>query len=177
MFLHLTSDFCTLLTMTFFAAETLVHSSLKHCENANFSFTYWLNMKEHTVYVKERPHLRTFLKKVAEMFKIVIFTASQSVYAEQLLDILDPDGKLISHRAYREACIFADGTCTKDLTVLGFDLAKVLIVDNTPQVLLLFAHPCPPVLLTDAILLFCRFFVHFISLVLLHISLYLLSQS
>ncbi|CAO2823449.1 unnamed protein product [Amaranthus hypochondriacus] len=114
--------------------ETLVHSSLKHCENANFCFTYCLNMKEHTVYVKERPHLRTFLKKVAEMFQIVIFTASQSVYAKQLLDILDPDGKLISRRAYRESCIFSDGTCTKDLTVLGFDLAKVLIVDNTPQV-------------------------------------------
>ena len=91
-------------------------------------------MKEHTVYVKERPHLQTFLKKVAEMFEIIVFTASQSIYAEKLLDILDPDRKLISGRAYRESCIFSDGSYTKDLTVLGIDLAKVLIVDNSPQV-------------------------------------------
>lgn len=87
------------------------------------------------MYVKERPHLRIFLKKVAEMFEIIVFTASQSIYAEQLLDILDPDGKLISGRLYRESCIFSDGSYTKDLTVLGLDLAKVLIVDNSPQVL------------------------------------------
>ncbi|KAL2930743.1 CTD small phosphatase-like protein 2 [Bienertia sinuspersici] len=87
--------------------ETLVHSTLEHCEDADFTFTVFFNMKEHTVY---------------------------SIYAEQLLDILDPDGKLISGRAYRESCIFSDGSYTKDLTVLGLDLAKVLIVDNSPQV-------------------------------------------
>ncbi|KMS95900.1 hypothetical protein BVRB_003850 isoform A [Beta vulgaris subsp. vulgaris] len=114
--------------------ETLVHSTLEHCEDADFTFTVFFSMKEHTVYVKERPHLRTFMKKVAEMFEIVVFTASQSIYAEQLLDILDPDGKHISGRAYRESCIFSDGSYTKDLTVLGLDLAKVLIVDNSPQV-------------------------------------------
>ncbi|KAH9617031.1 hypothetical protein KSS87_019090 [Heliosperma pusillum] len=114
--------------------ETLVHSTLDHCENSDFTFTVFFNMKEHIVYVKERPHLRTFLKRVAEMFEVFVFTASQSIYAEQLLDILDSDGKLISGRAYRESCIFSDGTYTKDLTVLGLDLAKVLIIDNSPQV-------------------------------------------
>ncbi|XVF27387.1 hypothetical protein REPUB_Repub14bG0103000 [Reevesia pubescens] len=114
--------------------ETLIHSSLEHCDDADFTFTVFFNMKEHTVYVKQRPYLHTFLKKVAEMFEVVIFTASQSIYAEQLLDILDPDRKLISRRVYRESCIFSDGNYTKDLTVLGVDLAKVAIIDNSPQV-------------------------------------------
>ncbi|XP_057471627.1 uncharacterized protein LOC130760363 isoform X1 [Actinidia eriantha] len=114
--------------------ETLVHSTLEHCEEADFTFPVFFNMKEHMVYVKQRPYLRMFLEKVAEMFEIVVFTASQSIYAEQLLDILDPDGKLISRRAYRESCIFSDGSYTKDLTVLGVDLAKVAIIDNSPQV-------------------------------------------
>lgn len=69
------------------------------------------------------------------MFEVVIFTASQSIYAEQLLDILDPDRKLFSQRMYRESCIFSDGNYTKDLTILGIDLAKVVIIDNSPQVL------------------------------------------
>ncbi|KAK8664609.1 hypothetical protein V6N13_084389 [Hibiscus sabdariffa] len=114
--------------------ETLVHSTLEPCDDADFTFTVFFNMKEHTVYVKQRPHLHTFLEKVAEMFEVIIFTASQSIYAEQLLDILDPGQKLISRRVYRESCIFSDGSYTKDLTVLGVDLAKVAIIDNSPQV-------------------------------------------
>ncbi|KAM0054787.1 putative protein-serine/threonine phosphatase [Helianthus debilis subsp. tardiflorus] len=114
--------------------ETLVHSTLDHCDDADFSFPVFFDFKEHTVYVKQRPYLKDFLERVSEMFQIVIFTASQSIYAKQLLDILDPDGKIISHRAYRESCTFADGNYTKDLTVLGVDLAKVVIIDNCPQV-------------------------------------------
>lgn len=114
--------------------ETLVHSSLEHCDDADFTFSVYFDLKEHTVYVKQRPYLREFLERVSEMFQIVVFTASQSIYAKQLLDILDPDGKIISHRAYRDSCIFTDGIYTKDLTVLGVDLAKVAIIDNCPQV-------------------------------------------
>ncbi|KAJ7014181.1 hypothetical protein NC653_003709 [Populus alba x Populus x berolinensis] len=114
--------------------ETLVHSTLEHCDDADFTFTVFFNMREHIVYVKQRPHLHTFLERVAEMFEVVIFTASQSIYAAQLLDILDTDRKLISQRLYRESCIFSDGSYTKDLTVLGVDLAKVAIIDNSPQV-------------------------------------------
>ncbi|KAL7089266.1 hypothetical protein ACP275_13G178200 [Erythranthe tilingii] len=114
--------------------ETLVHSTLDPCGDADFTFPVFFDMKEHTVYVKKRPHLQKFLKSVAEMFEIVVFTASQSIYAKELLDILDPDGKVISGRAYRESCIFSEGCYIKDLTVLGVDLAKVVIIDNSPQV-------------------------------------------
>nr|XP_029121014.1 CTD small phosphatase-like protein 3 [Elaeis guineensis]XP_029121015.1 CTD small phosphatase-like protein 3 [Elaeis guineensis] len=114
--------------------ETLVHSTLEHCDDADFTFPVFFNMKQHTVYVRRRPHLQLFLERVAQMFEIVIFTAGQSIYAEQLLDILDPEKKLISQRIYRESCIFSDGSYTKDLTILGINLAKVAIVDNSPQV-------------------------------------------
>ncbi|XP_004488263.1 uncharacterized protein [Cicer arietinum] len=114
--------------------ETLVHSTLEHCDDADFTFTIFFNMKEYTVYVRQRPFLHTFLERVSEMFEVVIFTASQSIYAKQLLDILDPDEKFISRRVYRESCLFSDGNYTKDLTILGVDLAKVVIIDNSPQV-------------------------------------------
>ncbi|KAG4957192.1 hypothetical protein JHK85_043572 [Glycine max] len=114
--------------------ETLVHSTLEHCDDADFTFTVFFNLKEYIVYVKQRPYLHTFLERVSEMFEVVIFTASQSIYAKQLLDILDPDGRFISRRMYRESCLFSDGNYTKDLTILGVDLAKVAIIDNSPQV-------------------------------------------
>ena len=115
--------------------ETLVHSTTEPCDIADFTFQVFFNMKDHTVYVRQRPFLQTFLERVAEMFEIIIFTASQSIYAERLLDIVDPDKKLISRRVFRESCLFSDGNYTKDLTVLGVDLAKIAIIDNSPQVL------------------------------------------
>lgn len=114
--------------------ETLVHSRLECCDDADFSFSVFFNMKQHTVYVRQRPYLRMFLEKVAQMFRVVIFTASESIYAERLLNILDPDRMLISECFYRESCVFSDGSYTKDLTILGVDLAKVVIIDNSPQV-------------------------------------------
>lgn len=68
------------------------------------------------------------------MFEVILFTASQRSYAKLLLDNLDPEGKFFSRCAFRESCVLADGIFTKDLTVLGVDLAKIAIVDNTPQV-------------------------------------------
>lgn len=123
--------------MLFFNAETLVHSTMDQCDDADFTFPVFYDMKEHLVYVKKRPHVHMFLQKVAEMFEVVIFTASQSVYANQLLDVLDPENKLFSKRFFRESCLFTDSSYTKDLTVVGTDLAKVAIIDNTPQVKLL----------------------------------------
>ncbi|XP_020574354.1 CTD small phosphatase-like protein 2 isoform X2 [Phalaenopsis equestris] len=114
--------------------ETLVHSTLEHCEDADFSFPVFFNMKQHTVYVRRRPYLQMFLERVAQIFRVVIFTASQSIYAEKLLNILDPERKLISQCFYRESCVFSDGSYTKDLSILGVDLAKVIIIDNSPQV-------------------------------------------
>lgn len=114
--------------------ETLVHSTLGKCDGADFTYQMVCNNACSSVSVRKRPFLEEFLEKVAEMFEIIIFTASKSVYSEKLLDILDPDKKFFARRVYRESCSWKDQRCVKDLTVLGIDLAKVFIVDNTPEV-------------------------------------------
>ncbi|XP_029128776.1 uncharacterized protein LOC114916369 [Cajanus cajan] len=112
--------------------ETLVHSSKKQCDDADFIFQMYKD-KPSNVYVRTRPFLREFLEKISEMFEIIIFTASRRVYAEKLLDILDPHNKLFSRRLYRDSCSWIDNRCAKDLRILGVDLAKVAIIDNTPD--------------------------------------------
>lgn len=125
---------CPTTTLVLDLDETLVHSTLEHCEDVDFTFPVHFNFREHTIYVRCRPYLKEFLEKVASMFETIIFTASQSIYAEQLLNVLDPKRKLFRHRVYRESCVYVEGNYLKDLTVLGRDLTRVMIVDNSPQV-------------------------------------------
>ena len=115
--------------------ETLVHSDLEQTAGkaADFSFPVHFNNQKHVVNVKKRPFLAEFMEFAARHFEVVVFTASQRVYAERLLDTLDPDAVLVKHRLYREACVLVDGNYMKDLSAIGRDLAKTVIVDNSPQ--------------------------------------------
>lgn len=113
-----------------------MHSMLEPCDDADFTFSVNFNLMEHTVFVRCRPHLKDFMARVSGLFEIIIFTASQSIYAEQLLNVLDPKRKVFRHRVYRESCVYVEGNYVKDLSVLGRDLAHVIMVDNSPQVLL-----------------------------------------
>lgn len=83
------------------------------------------------VYVLKRPGVDEFLAKMAELYEIVIYTASLSLYADPLLDELDTC-HLASYRLFREHCTFNNNTFVKDLSVLGRDLKDVIIVDNSP---------------------------------------------
>lgn len=124
---------CPSTTLVLDLDETLVHSTLEPSKDADFAFPVHFNLKEHTIYVRCRPFLKNFLEKVATLFETIIFTASQSIYAEQLLNMIDPKRKLFRHRVFRESCVYVEGNYLKDLSVLGRDLAQVIIIDNSPQ--------------------------------------------
>lgn len=83
------------------------------------------------VYVLKRPHVDEFLKRMGELFECVLFTASLAKYADPVSDLLDKRGAFRS-RLFRESCVFYRGNYVKDLSRLGRDLNKVIIVDNSP---------------------------------------------
>lgn len=70
---------CARKTLVLDLDETLVHSSLDLTDRCDFSFPVLFNATEHMVHVRRRPHLDTFMNRVAELFEVVIFTASQKV--------------------------------------------------------------------------------------------------
>mmetsp|Transcript_13659 Transcript_13659/g.29343 ORF Transcript_13659/g.29343 Transcript_13659/m.29343 type:complete len:298 (+) Transcript_13659:210-1103(+) len=113
--------------------ETLVHCTVEPVSDADMVFPVEFNGTDYQVHVRCRPFLQEFLEAVSRKFEVVIFTASQQVYADKLLDKIDPTGKFIRHRIFRDSCLPVEGNFLKDLTILGRDLSQAVLVDNSPH--------------------------------------------
>lgn len=116
--------------------ETLVHSSFRPVANAHIILTVEIEGVQHKVYVMKRPGVDGFLDRLSQIYEVVVWTASMAKYADPLLDRLDSERTLVSHRLFREACsrfAGAGGGYVKDLSLLGRDLRKVIIIDNSPM--------------------------------------------
>lgn len=114
--------------------ETLVHASLKPRADLRYDTVVHINDGPNSgdIYVAFRPHLHTFLRAMAPLFEVVVFTASQSCYADPLMDTIDPSKVLVTDRLYREHCVEVQGGRIKDLNLLGRSMDRMLIIDNSP---------------------------------------------
>nr|CCC46957.1 conserved hypothetical protein [Trypanosoma vivax Y486] len=113
--------------------ETLVHSSLT-LQPRHYDLMLDVRVESATtrVYVAFRPFMQEFLQAVAPLFEVIIFTASVSAYCNDVMNAIDPDNILGSLRLFREHCSILNGAYVKDLSLLGRDLEKVVILDNSP---------------------------------------------
>ncbi len=79
-----------------------------------------------------RPGCDTFLKEMSQIYEVVIFTAAMQDYADWVLDQIDKE-KYISYRMYRQHALPYGPIFVKDLSRIGRDLSRTIIVDNVAE--------------------------------------------
>ncbi|XP_019954153.1 CTD small phosphatase-like protein 3 [Paralichthys olivaceus] len=113
--------------------ETLMFSSLNVIEDAEFTFHTAFQDNQYKVHMILRPHLKEFLQSMSKVYELFVYTCAKKEYAEKILDILDPQRKLFRHRLFQDDCACILGHYIKDLSILGRDLAKTVVLDNAPH--------------------------------------------
>jgi len=103
---------------------------------ASQTLTLVMDLDETLVHYREedntilvRPGTDHFLKVLSKYYEIIVFTAALQDYADCAIDYIDPD-KAIKYRLYRQHTTLNDNGFVKDLSKLGRDLKRVIIVDN-----------------------------------------------
>ena len=87
---------------------------------------------ENEAYVKVRMGAENFIRTLSKYCEIAIFTASTKYYADIVIDGLDCKD-LIDYRLYRQHTTVIDGVNIKDLSKLGRNLNKIIIIDNIEE--------------------------------------------
>jgi CTD small phosphatase-like protein 2 len=78
-----------------------------------------------------RPGLHKFLNEVKQVYKVIVFIGSQE-YTYPILNTIKKQEKFFDTRLHRQHDIVMDNVFVKDLSRLGRDISKVIIVDNMP---------------------------------------------
>ena len=78
-----------------------------------------------------RPGLYEFLDGLTKLnCELVLFTSSNRNYADNYINEIEKSKKYFKKILYRENCVLIGSAYVKDLSKLGRDLSKVIIVDN-----------------------------------------------
>lgn len=112
------------LTLVIDLDETLIHYPEEHLKD--------LDSKVNVDHVKVRPHAYEFLEQMSAYFEMIIFTAASQSYADPIIDFIDPKG-LVKHRLYRQHLTMHNGKLIKDLSKIGRDIKRLIMLDNLPE--------------------------------------------
>ena len=94
--------------------ETLIHFFFTHINGMFFV----------------RPYCLDFLNELNNIYEIITFTAGTKDYADNILNQLDINNNIFKYRLYRQHTSILGCNVYKDLSKIGRDLNKTIIIDN-----------------------------------------------
>ena len=80
-----------------------------------------------------RPFLSEFLSNIKNYYELIVFTAATQDYADPIINAIEQKGTKFDYRLYREHTRVINCVFLKDLSRLGRDMSRIIIVDNMEQ--------------------------------------------
>jgi kinesin family protein 11 len=80
-----------------------------------------------------RVGLFSFLTILKPFYEIISFTSATREYADVIINEIEKNRKFFDHKFYREHTIIYKDTFVKDISRIGRDIKKIIIVDNNER--------------------------------------------
>ena len=80
-----------------------------------------------------RPYISEFLSNINNYYELIVFTAATQDYADPIINAIEQKGTKFDYRLYRMHTTIRGNDFVKDLSKLGRDLSRIIIVDNMEQ--------------------------------------------
>ena len=80
-----------------------------------------------------RPGLFTFLSMLKPFYELITFTGATKEYAEPIVKLIEANKKYFDYNFYREHTVLNDNEFVKDISRIGRDIKKIIIVDNNEK--------------------------------------------
>jgi RNA polymerase II subunit A small phosphatase-like protein len=81
-----------------------------------------------------RGGLRNFLKDLMTYYELICFTKNIKYNADQIIDFIENDEEFFSYRLYIENSTYLKDEYYKELSKVGRDIKKTIIIDNKKNV-------------------------------------------
>ena len=121
--------------------ETLIHLrqkkevvNIKNDVNININnisdFNYNSNKEKNKYLLQFRVGLFSFLTLLKPFYEIISFTSASKEYADVIINEIEKKRKFFDFKFYREHCVIYKDTFVKDISRIGRDIQKIIIIDN-----------------------------------------------
>ena len=77
-----------------------------------------------------RNGLFSFLSTIKPFFELILFSIDSKDVSYPIINMIENDKKYFDYKFYKDHCVLYKNNLIKDLTLIGRDLSKIIIVDN-----------------------------------------------
>ena len=85
------------------------------------------------ILIRPRPGLISFLTGVKPYYEIISFSKLSRNYSSIIIDQIEENRKLFDYNLYREHCSLIGRKFVKDISRIGRDMKKIIMVDDLPE--------------------------------------------
>ena len=77
-----------------------------------------------------RPGLFSFLSEIKPFYELITFTSASKVYAQPIINEIESQNRFFDYNFFREHSTIYGNDFIKDISKIGRDMKKIIIVDN-----------------------------------------------